>query len=38
MNSRDAKGHMITVVALLGILFLIVLWAMRIHKIIGWFQ
>jgi hypothetical protein len=38
MNSRDLKGYAVTFGAILGLLFLIVLWSYRAKEIIGWFR
>jgi len=38
MKSRDIKGFAFTVSAILGLLFLIVLWSYRSKEIIGWFR
>jgi hypothetical protein len=38
MKSRDIKGYAVTVGAVLGLLFLIVLWSYRAKEIIGWFR
>jgi hypothetical protein len=38
MKSRDIKGYAVTVGAILGLLFLIVLWSDRAREIMGWFR
>jgi hypothetical protein len=38
MKSRVIKGSAVTVGAILGLLFLIVLWGYRAKEIIGWFR
>lgn len=36
MNSRDLQGYAVTLGAILGLLFLIVLWSYRAKEVIGW--
>ncbi len=38
MKSGDIRGYAVTVGAILGLLFLIVLWSYRAKEIIGWFR